>query len=90
MDFPLCEDLDARVAVLGILYGDAYTIEEVTNAQANAPTAIQVESKNILIGLDHYDFDIGGALFDGKAIKVVDAGDIIGDARDLGAHYPRA
>lgn len=93
MDFPLCEDLDAlnaHVAILGIPYGDPYTIDEITNDQTNAPTAIRGESKNILMGLNHYDFDIGGTLFDGKAIKVVDAGDIVGDARDLGAHYPRA
>lgn len=93
MDFPLCDDLDAlsaHVAVLGIPYGDPYSIDEVTNDQTNAPTAIRVESKDILMGLNHYDFDIGGTLFDGKAIKVVDAGDIVGDARNLGAHYPRA
>ena len=93
MDFPLCEDLDAldaHVAILGIPYGDPYTIDEVTNDQTNAPTAIRRESDSILIGLDHYDFDIGGTLFDGKDIKVVDAGDIRGEARELGAHYPRA
>lgn len=93
MDFPLCEDLDAldaHVAVLGIPYGDPYSIDEVTNDQTNAPTAIRRESDSILIGLDHYDFDIGGTLFDGKDIHVVDVGDIRGDAQELGAHYPRA
>lgn len=93
MDFPLCENLDslnAHVAILGIPYGDPYDIDEVTNDQTNAPTAIRRESDGILIGLDHYDFDIGGTLFDGKDVRVVDVGDIVGDAQELGNHYPRA
>jgi len=93
MDFPLCDDLeslDAHVAVLGIPYGDPYNIDEVTNDQTNAPTAIRRESEDILIGLDHYDFDIGGTLFDGKDIKVVDVGDVAADPNDLSLHYPRA
>jgi len=93
LDFPLCHDLDAldaHVAILGIPHGDPYNIDEVTNDQTNAPTAIRRESESILMGLDHYDFDIGGALFDGKDIRVVDAGDIVGDAQELNLHYPRA
>lgn len=96
MDFPLCEDLDAldamdaHVAILGIPYGDPYNIDEVTNDQTNAPTAIRRESEDILMGLDHYDFDIGGTLFDGKNINIVDVGDITAEAQELGLHYPRA
>ncbi len=93
LDFPLCEDLDtldADVAIFGIPYGDPYNLEEATNDQSHAPAAIRRESESILSGLDHYDFDIGGTLFDGRDIKVADAGDIPGDVRDLGAHYPRA
>ncbi len=96
MDFPLCEDPDslgdmgAHVAILGIPYGDPYNIDEVTNDQTNAPTAIRRESENIIMGLDHYDFDIGGTLFDGKNINVVDVGDITAEAQELGLHYPRA
>lgn len=93
MDFPLCADvdaLDAHVAVLGIPYGDPYDIDEVTNDQTNAPTAIRRESQDILMGLDHYDFDIGGTLFDGKDIRVVDVGDVAADANDLSKHYRRA
>jgi len=93
LDFPHCDDLDAinaDVAILGIPYGDPYNIDEVTNDQSNAPTAIRRESETILMGLDHYDFDIGGTLFDGKDVAVVDVGDIVTEARDLGAHYPRA
>ncbi len=50
MNFPLVTDLDsleADVAIMGIAYSDPYTIDEVTNDQTNAPTAIRRESARI-------------------------------------------
>ena len=35
-------------------------------------------------------FDFGGTLFDGRDIRVVDCGDVPGDANDLTGHYRRA
>lgn len=90
MDFPLetdLEALDAHVAIMGIPYSDPYSIDEVTNDQTHAPTAIRRASQRLSQGLRHYDFDIGGTLFDGKDIKVVDIGDTPGKARDLDDHY---
>ena len=94
MNFPLVTDLDsldAHVAVMGIAYSDPYTIDEVTNDQTNAPTAIRRESARISLNLDRWDFDIGGLLFDERDdIRVVDIGDAPGEARDLSAHYRHA
>ena len=93
MNFPLASDLDrldAHVAIIGMPYGDPYSIDEVTNDQTNAPTAVRRASERISQGLDRWDFDIGGTLFDGKDIKVVDVGDVPGVARDLSGHYRRA
>jgi agmatinase len=93
MNFPLATDLDrldAHVAVIGMPYGDPYSIDEVTNDQTNAPTAVRRASSRISLSLEQWDFDLGGTLFDGKTIKVVDVGDVPGDARDLGGHYRRA
>lgn len=93
MDFPLVRDLDnldADVAILGIPYGDPYGIWEATNDQTNAPTAIRARSDEVVVALHHYDFDIGGTLFDGKDIKVVDVGDIDGDTKNIPAHYKEA
>ncbi len=94
MNFPLVTDLDsleADLAIMGIAYSDPYTIDEVTNDQTNAPTAIRRESARISLNLDRWDFDIGGLLFDGRDdIRIVDIGDAPGDARDLSAHYRRA
>ena len=93
IDLPLALDLDrldAQVAILGLPYGDPYSIDEVTNDQTNAPTAVRQASDRISTGLDRWDFDLGGTLFDGRDVKVVDCGDVPGDARDLDGHYRRA
>ena len=93
MNFPLATDLDrldAHVAIIGMPYGDPYSIDEVTNDQTNAPTAVRRASSRISLSLEQWDFDLGGTLFDGKNIKVVDVGDVPGDARDLTGHYRRA
>ena len=92
-DFPLNTDLDrleADVAILGLPYGDPYDMHEVTNDQTNAPTAVRVASRRISMSLDRWDFDIGGTLFDGKPIRVVDCGDVPGDHTDMKAHYRKA
>ncbi len=93
LDFPFANDLDtlhADVAIMGTPYGDPYSIDEMTNDQTNAPTAIRRESVRTSDSLDRYDFDFGGTLFDGKDIKVVDVGDVPGTVRDLSGHYARA
>ncbi|MBZ9967352.1 agmatinase [Mesorhizobium sp. BR1-1-2] len=93
MNFPLVEDLDtlkADVAIIGMPYGDPYTIDELINDQTNAPTAVRRASQRISQALDRYDFDIGGPVFDGKDIKVVDVGDVPGAAADHVGHYGRA
>jgi len=93
MDFPSANDLDALaadVAIIGIPYGDPYTPEEMANDQSNAPTAVRRASQNLSLGLDQWDFDIGGTVFDGQDIKVVDVGDVAADAQDRRAHYRNA
>ena len=94
MNFPLVTDLDsldAHIAIMGIAYSDPYTIDEVTNDQTNAPTAIRRASARISLNLDRWAFDIGGLLFDERDdIRVVDIGDAPGEARDLSAHYRHA
>jgi agmatinase len=90
LGFPLCTEIDsleADVAILGIPYGDPYSMDEVTNDQTNAPSAIRLESARLSIGLDQWDFDLGGPLFNGQNIRVVDCGDIPGDPADIKGHY---
>ena len=84
------EGLEADIAILGIPYGDPYTIDEVSNDQSNAPTAVRQASIKASKSLERWDFDLGGTLFDGKSIIAVDCGDVLGEARDLGSHSRNA
>ena len=63
---------------------------EASNDQAFAPTHIRRHCGRALRGLDRYDFDIGGTLLDGRDIKVVDCGDVIGVAKDVAGNHARS
>lgn len=95
-DAPLVLDLDslaeigADVAILGLPYGAPYSKEDVTNDQSNAPTAIRRSWQRALRALERWDFDLGGPLLDGKDIRVVDCGDVPGDAYAPMKHYELA
>lgn len=82
--------LRADIAFLGIPYGEAYTYDDIVNDQTNGPTAMRAASLKILRGLERYDFDLGGALYDGKAIRTVDCGDVRADPLDRLGHVARA
>jgi len=84
------EQLDAHIAILGLPYGDPYNMDEVTNDQTNAPTAIRRASSRVCDRLDRWDFDLGGPLLADKPIRVVDCGDVPGNKDDLGQHYRHA
>jgi agmatinase len=92
-DSPLVHDLDnlvAHIAILGIPYGDPYSVAEVTNDQSNAPTAIRRAWQRALRNMGRWDFDLGGTLLDGKDIRIVDCGDVAADRNDLSLHYVNA
>ncbi|MBW2430372.1 MAG: agmatinase [Desulfobacterales bacterium] len=93
LGFPLCTELDAieaDIAILGIPYGYSYSNDEFTSDQANAPSAVRLESVRLSDGLDHWDFDLGGPLFGGGNVRVVDCGDVPGDRADIKRHYRMA
>ena len=95
-DAPLALDLDtlaeigAHVCILGLPYGAPYSKEDVTNDQSNAPTAIRRSWQRALRAIERWDFDLGGPLLDGKDIRIVDCGDVPGDAYDPMKHYEMA
>ncbi len=84
------EQLEADIAILGLPYGDPYNMDEVTNDQTNAPTAIRRASRRISGSLERWDFDLGGPLLAEKQVRVVDCGDVPGNRHDLGQHYRHA
>jgi agmatinase len=81
------EKLEADIAILGIPYGQPYGPDEIANDQSNAPSAVRRASARLSDGLDHWDFDIGGTLFDGRDIRVVDCGDVPVNPADIKAHH---
>ena len=89
----LATDLDslrADIAFLGIPYGSAYSVADISNDQSNGPTALRQASDRIVRSLERYDFDVGGPLYDGRDIKAVDCGDVWADVHDLKSHTRRA
>ena len=92
-DFPIINDLDkfeADIAIIGIPFGDPYSMGEASNDQSNAPTHIRRFCERALRGLDRFDFDIGGKLLNDQDIKVVDCGDVIGEAKDVSGNHLRS
>ncbi|MEM9242298.1 MAG: agmatinase [Pseudomonadota bacterium] len=95
LQFPFAEDLDALeadIAILGIPYGMPYTPLEMANDQSRAPDCLRMASDPHMISytLNHYDFDLGGPLFDGRDIRVVDCGNAVTDMGDHSASYRNA
>jgi agmatinase len=95
LDFPLhfdLETLSADFAVLGVPFGMPYEPAAMANEQSRAPDALrQVSSMaDIAYTRNHFDFDLGGPLFDGRDATVVDCGNVTADSSDHAAHYRRA
>lgn len=93
LNFPLVEDLDnlqADVAILGIPFGLPYRMGGGANPQSEAPDVIRAMSERVAMGLDHFDFDVGGPLLDGRDVRVVDCGNVRADPYDPQLHYQLA
>src|SRR5438876_9571446 len=84
------DNLRADIAFLGIPYGSAYSVDDITNDQSNGPTAMRQASDRLVRGLERYDFDLGGPLYDGPDIRAVDCGDAPADIHDRKSHGRRA
>lgn len=83
--------LDAHVAILGIPFGSAYEPHAIANDQIRAPDAVRRATERVSRGLERYDFDVGGPIYDGRALKVVDVGNVPYDISEPGGgHYARA
>src|SRR5689334_8992401 len=82
--------LDADIAFLGIPYGSAYNFSDIVNDQSNMPAAMRRATDRIVRGLERYDFDLGGPLYDNRPIRTVDCGDVRADVADPKSHPSRA
>ena len=92
LNFPFAEDLDdlsADIAILGIPFGMPYEAATMANDQSQAPDALRnaPTMEDIEYTRNHFDFDLGGQLFDGSDIRVVDCGNVVANSADHKAHY---
>ena len=93
LDFPLnldIDNIDADIAILGIPYGKPYHYNELANPQSLAPDAIRSSAEMVEYTRNHYDWDLGGPLLDGREINVVDCGNVSIDKSNPDAHYKNA
>lgn len=80
----------ADIAFLGIPFGSGYSFAEQAPDQTNGPTAMREATDRILRGIERYDFDLGGPLYDGQPVRAVDCGDVRADVATPTSHVARA
>ena len=95
LGFPFVADLDnldADIAILGIPYGMPYEASAEANDQSKAPNAIRQSPDESFIAYtrNHFDWNLGGYLLDGRDVKIVDCGNVTADQTDHKEHYRRA
>lgn len=71
--------LDAEVAILGVPFGWPYARPGATAGCTMAPTAVRRRAARLVRFRDHWDFDLDGPM---HLPRMVDAGDVPGDATD--------
>lgn len=84
------DTLDAHVAIMGLPYGSAYHASAISNDQIHAPDAVRSVTDRVCRHLERYDYDVGGPIYGGRALKVIDVGNVPADMNDLRSHYLRA
>ncbi|MGH2454951.1 MAG: arginase family protein [Candidatus Limnocylindria bacterium] len=81
----------ADVVLLGIPYGMPYPAPGLTAGCAEAPAAIRARSRRLARFVGHHDFDLDGPMIPpGRALRVVDAGDLPGSPDDGPGNAARA
>lgn len=81
LDIPRCTDLstlNAHVAIVGVPFGVPYDNGlDYSMAASFAPSEIREQSLSFSPWYaSHYDYDLGGDLFAGRDVKIVDCGDV--------------
>ena len=77
LGFPdrLAEGRIPRVVIFGAGHGSTYPDQD-SSGYALAADAIRAASQDDAAFVEHWDFDLGGPLFDGKPVCCIDVGDI--------------
>lgn len=78
-DLPRCdnlETLDAHIAIIGVPWGIAASMQTSRAPSSTAPETIREESLRYGKYLTHVDIDLGGPILNNRDIRVVDCGDV--------------
>src|SRR2546426_3962389 len=79
LDVPRGADLDlldADVAVIGVPYTTPHDLASSRASWSGAPESVREQSRRFAGRTTHYDFDLGGALFADRRVRVVDCGGV--------------
>ncbi len=82
-------DLQADVAIIGAPYGVPYDLAGMRSPSAPAPGAIRAASRRLVKYLSHYDFDLGGPVFAGRDVRIIDLGDVYMQSGDFEGNSQR-
>lgn len=77
-----CDDLDtleADIAIIGTPYGVIYPSYTERPRYSDGAESIREHSQKFGKFREHYDFDLGGTMLNGRPIRIVDCGDVVGD-----------
>lgn len=76
---PRCDDLarlDADIAIISVPFGVHYDMAASRETASTGPAAIREQSLRFVQSLNHYDYDFDGEIFAGRAVRIVDCGDV--------------
>jgi agmatinase len=77
-----------RAVIFGVGHGSTYPGKD-SSGHALAADAIRAASQDDAALIEHWDFDLGGPLFDGKPVCCIDAGDILTTMHDNAGNRAR-
>ena len=84
----LAEGRVPRAVIFGAGHGTTYPGQD-SGGQALAPDAIRAASQDDAPLVEHWDFDLGGPLFDGRPASCIDAGNIATTMHDNAGNRAR-
>lgn len=87
-----CNDLhaiDADIAIIGTPYGVIYPSYTDRPRYSEGAESIRQHSQKYGKFREHYDFDLGGTLFNDLPIRIVDCGDVVGDPEGGSENHER-
>lgn len=89
---PRCDDLttlDAEIAIIGVPWGVIYPSYTDRPRYSEGADSIRQHSQKFGKFLHHHDFDLDGPMLNGRPLRIVDCGDVVGDADGGSANHDR-